>query len=52
MDGDQVKSESVDILPVHEIVHEDHTHDAITRIIAIGLDSSDHSFHALKWSNN
>jgi hypothetical protein len=52
MDGDQVKRESVDSLPVHDIVHEDHTHDAITRIIAIGLDSSDHSSHALQWGKN
>jgi hypothetical protein len=36
--------------PSHDMVHEDEHHEAITRIVAVALDHSAHSQHALEWA--
>ena len=36
----------------HDLIHNDEHHDAITRIVAIAVDSSPHSQHALEWAIN
>ena len=38
--------------PQHDMVHEDEHHEAITRIVAVALDHSAHSQHALEWAVN
>lgn len=34
----------------HDLVHDDAHHPAITRIVAVALDHSEHSQHALAWA--
>ena len=38
-------------IPSHDVIHDDDHHPAITRIVAIALDSSESSESALHWGN-